>query len=206
MVTPLESAIGNILNTLSLITPAGFDPFIFWSSFFIILSTVYYATMQIPYFKRDGDKVNPQIRAIGIILSLMLAYFGAINPQISQVVSDAFPNIGLLLIAMFSFILVAGLAIPSGKETDSWVKTYVLDKIVPAVFMGAVLLIILQTVAGPNSPLVVLSPTGLLLLGLIPITDYTLAMVIIIALFILIFVWVFRPDKIGLGKKSTGGS
>lgn len=195
MVTPLETLLNSFINAAQTITPQGLDPFTFWTSFFLILSTTYYATLQVKFFSKQTN----ELRVIGIIMSLLLAYFGATNPQLSVVISRAFPQIGLLIIGFVSFVLAAVVATSTISERDELVQKWLVNKIVPTLFIGSVLLVLWQALTGVQAPVIQRTGSSVILMGVLEVSDVDVAIILIVGLFILLLWWIFNPQKIREG-------
>lgn len=122
-----------VYEVMSAFSPSGVDPIYFFGTFFIMYA-IGFAILEKVHF------LGEERRGVRLIIALVIAYFTASSAISTALLGNLFPNVGIAMLVLLSFLIVAGFLLP-----DKFRENLPFGGIVTLITLALILIITWET-------------------------------------------------------------
>ncbi|PIO00182.1 hypothetical protein COT72_03400 [archaeon CG10_big_fil_rev_8_21_14_0_10_43_11] len=182
-----DSLLINVFSQLSgiadIFAPEGVNGVVFVLAFLLVFVIIYNALLMTG--RLFGQQKHGAMR---LIISFVIAYTATLSPTVVLTIERAFPPLSIFLIGMVALMFTLYFIFPENVASG-----FLSSNLMRLAVAGAILLIFWAATTGGALTLIEPNERGLSLGGFL-ISDYDIALLLLIGGFILLIAWAFKGE------------
>ncbi len=182
-----ESLLLNVFERIgdiaTILAPSQVSGIMYWLAFLLIFVIIYNALMMTG--RLFGEKKHSAMR---LVISFTVAYIATLSPAVVLTIQRTFPPLSIFLIGIVALMFTLYFIFPENIATN-----FLSSNLMRLLVAGAVLMIFWVGMTGGGN--IIEQREGGIFIGGLFLSDYDIALIILIGGFLLLIAWVFKGEN-----------